>query len=367
MSIHNAFDGLNRNLDCPSHHQLEAKYNKQYGYEHELTTGLDNIDRYPVTVLVDSNDRNFKKDSPGHYTIKLNRTLKNVYSIELIGGKLPGICYNITNNNNLIAFQETIDQVETGKFHSIRVPPGDYTPLVLANAIMTAMNETGDNTYRVTVDPITKKFTIVVVSDDENVSFTGTFNLIFSDRCDFVGDAGFMSRDVVTQDCRGKLLRFEVKDERYGCSRPIYLKGSIGKILGFEPENKTGMTSYTGSFCYDLSPFDYIVLFVNDYDRVHSVNPKVDGSFCVIPLDSVTNSFDTSTRNIDNVRYIKFFYPMIKELNQITIKFVDSCGNIYDFNGSNNALIFEIGCSFGQPILRRPPLIRAPDSATNTC
>jgi len=366
MSIHNAFDGLNRNLDCPTHHQFEAKYNKQYGYEHEITTGLDHIDRYPVTLLIDSNDRNFEQDTPGHYTIKLNRTLKNVYSIELIGGKLPGICYNVTANNNIVAFQETCDQVESGKFFRVVIPPGDYTPLALANTIVSEMNKVGDNTYRVTVDPISKKFTFTVQTNGD-VKFTGIFNLIFTDRCEFVGDAGFMDRQVVTEDCRGKLLRFDVKDERYGCSRPVYLKGSIGRILGFNTTNLTDETSYTAQNCYNLSPFDYIVLFVNDFDRVHSVNPKVDGSFCVVPLDSVTNSFDTSTRNIDNVRYVKFFYPELKELSQITIKFVDSFGNIYDFNGSNNALIFEIGCSFGQPIPRRPQLIRTPDVAVNPC
>ena len=343
---------MNRKIDCPSHHQLDTKYNKQYGYEHELRTDLDFCDRYPVTVLIDSKERTNENDTPGCYTVKLNRPLKNVYSIELIGGKLPGICYNISSNNNVLAFQETVDQVETGTYYRAIIPPGEYSTSTLTCALVREMNRVGDNCYKATLDNITKKFTISV--DETECNFSGTFNLIFNDRCEFHNDSGFMDRRVTTTGCRGQTMQFDVKDERYGCVRPVYLKSSIGHVLGFRPNNLCGAKSYTAHHCYDLSPFDYLALFVNDFDRVQSVNSKHDGSFCIISVDSVTNSFDTCIRNVDNVRYIKYFDPVLKELSQITIKFVDSNGNLYDFDGSNNALIFEIGCSFGQTIPRRP-------------
>lgn len=351
---------LNRTLDCPSHHQLDTKYNRQYGYENELRTDLDYADRYPVTILIDSSDRNFERESPGCYNIKLSRPLKNVYSIELIGGKLPGLCYNVTEHNNILGFQETEDQVANGRFYKACIPPGDYSPSALTNAVANAMNRVGNNCYKVTIDCTTKLFTICAKDD----KFTGIFNLIFSDKCDYVGDAGFVDRQITTESCRGPPIQFDIKDERYGCTVPVYLKGSIGRMLGFSPTNLCGSKTYIGQRPYDLSPFDYIALFVNDFDRVQSVNAKLDGSFCIIPLDSVTNSFDTSVRNIDNIRYIKYFYPMLKEINQISIKFVDSNGNIYDFSGFNNALIFEIGCSFGQVIPRRSQLL---PSAGNAC
>lgn len=359
MNINNAYDGLNRKLECPTRGQFETKYSQQFGYEHNLTTNLDLCDRYPVTVLVDSKERVNDSETPGSYTVKLTKSLKNVYSIELIGGKLPSPCYNILPSNNLLTFQETEKQVKTGQLVKVHVPPGDYDATSLALALASAMNQHGINNYRVTIDPITKKFTIAVTNANES-SFSGLFNLVLSDSCDAFGDSGFMDRSVIEHDYLGRQFRREVKDVRYGCRRQVYVKGSIGEVLGFSAKNLTGATSYTAQNCYNLSPFSYLALFVNDYDRIQSNNVKVDGSFSIIPLDNNTNSFDTNTRDVDNVRYIRYFYPMLKEINQFTIKFVDPYGNVYDFGGIDNALLFEIGCSFGQPIMRKPQLISGP-------
>ena len=349
MSINDAFNGLNRSLNCPTRNQFEAKYNAQYGYEHHFTTDLDLCERYPVTVLIDSKDRVGKNEHPGFYTVKLNKSLKNVHSIELISGKFPNPCYNVLSINNLLAFQETEQQVKNNQLVKVRVVPGEYDATSLALALTNAMNANSVNTYKVSVDSVTKKFTFSTNA--------GLFNLIFTDNCDAFGDAGFMDRPVIEHDCLGKQLRTEIKAVRYGSRRPIYIKESIGELIGFGAVNLIGSTSYTGQNCYNLSPFNYLALFVNDYDRVQSNNAKVDGSFAIVPLDNSTNTFDTSTRDVDNIRHVRYFYPMLKEINQLTIKFVDPNGNIYDFSGVDNALLFEIGCSFGQPILKKPQLI----------
>jgi hypothetical protein len=348
MSLEQAFNPLNRQIRKPNYSQLPVTYGKQFGYEHQIDGDSSFSDLYPVTLVIDSQDRNTDKEEPGHYTVHLNETLKNIHSIELTGGKLPNPCYNITSFNNRLSFQETEEQIESNQFLTVSVPPGDYSPSALANTLGELMSEVGNSNYQVRVDNTTKKFTFR--SDDS--AGTGIFNLLFTDRCEYLGDHSFIDQPMISQDCRGKSIKFDVKNIRVGNQKQVYSKNSIGKLMGFKAHNLFGQLSYTSHYVYNLNPFGYLALFINDYDRVHSVNNHVNNAFCIIPLDDKTSTFDVDTRDVDNSRYIKHFYPPIKEVNRFTIKFVDSSGNVFDFNGQDNLLVLEIACSFGQPILR---------------
>ena len=348
MSLEQQFHMLNRSITRPNYSQLPITYGRQFGFEHQIDPDLSFSDLYPVTLLIDSQDRNTDKEEPGHYTIYLNETLKNINSIELTGMKLPNPCYNITIYNNILLFQETEEQVDSDTFYRVSVPPGDYNPVVLSNTLSRLMGEVGSSKYTVKLDMNTKRYTI---STDDNVG-TGIFNLIFTDRAEFMGDHSFIDSQIIDQDCRGKTIKFDVKNVRVGNQRQVYIKNSIGKLLGFKAQNLFGKTSYTGQYCYNMNPFSYLCIFVNDYDRIHSVNSHVNGSFCLVPLDDSTSTFDVDTRELDNNRFIKYFYPPIKEISKFTIKFVDSQGNIFDFGGQDNFLVFELVCTFGQPILR---------------
>ena len=165
---------------------------------------------------------------------------------------------------------------------------------------------------------------------------------------------GFIGQTFASSDCRGQVVKFNIKTQEVGCMRRVYLKKTIGKLLGFKAENLYGSLSYTSHYCFNLNPFSYLALFINDYDRVRSPNNKIDGAFCLLPFDDGCCYFDVTTHNIDNVHYIKYFNPPINEISKLTVKFVDPDGNIFDFQGKDTLLILEVGCMFGQPILRGP-------------
>jgi len=348
MSLDQAFNALNRDISRPNYSQLPIAYGKRHTSEHTVDSDFSFIDTYPVVLVVDSQDRNTNLEEPGFYTVHLNETLKNITSIELVSGKLPNPSYNVTKNNNCLYFQETVEQMEENSCYGVIVEPGEYRPATLAETLTRLMCEVGGSKYSVTFDPITKRVTI---STDDKVG-TGIFNLIFTDKSAYMADHGFIDQTFIGRDSHGSSIKFDVKNVQVGCKKSIYNKRNIGKILGFKPINMTGQLSYTGTYTCDLSPFSYMAIFINDYDRVHSVNKSIDKSFCVIPLDCATNTFDVNARNVDNVKHIRFFNPPLKELNKVVVKFVDAHGNIVDFMGHNNLLILEVACSAGKPILR---------------
>ena len=137
-----------------------------------------------------------------------------------------------------------------------------------------------------------------------------------------------------------------------GCKKGVYLKGCIGKMMGFAPAVYSGLMSYTGPYVYNLKLFDYIALFVNDFDRIDSPNENIDGSFCIFPLDSDTGTFNVTAKDVDNVKYIKYFNPPINEISKLRIKFKTPTGEIFDFVGQNHLLIFEINTLFGNEIIK---------------
>lgn len=349
-SLSEAFDPLNRNISRPNYSQLSIAYQKHYPFDNQIDNDLPYGDIYPSTLVLDSQDRNTEKDEPGNYTIHLNKTFKNVQSIEVTGIKLPNPCYNITNNCNQLSFQENQEQLERGTYYTIEIPPGDYSPSELASTITKLLNQIGENKYHVKLDNTTKKFTII----SHNKKNTDIFNLIFTKQTEFMGDHGFIGQPFVSRDCLGKVVKFDIKSQEVGCQRRIYLKRSIGKLMGFKAENLYGGLSYTGQYCFNLNPFSYLALFINDYDRIISPNSKIDGAFCLVPFDDSCCYFDVSTRNVDNIHYIKYFNPPINEISKFNIKFVDPEGNVFDFQGKDTLIVLEIGCCFGQPILRGP-------------
>ena len=350
--LENSYGGLNRNLDCPSYSQIPVKYSQQLDYDHQIELPVDYSCLQKELLVIDSSDRSNNKETPGCYTVYLNRSLKNVFSIELVGGKLPNPCYNVTTCNNRLVFQETREEVGQCRSKSVFLTPGDYSALTLANKLQDAMNEVGKNHYTVTVDNITKIFNI----KSDNANGENVFNLIFTDAEEFTENSAFIDREVSGITCSKQRIKFDVKDQRIGQTRRLYIQKSIGRLLGFPPKNYCGQLNYSAEHCYNLNPFDYVAIFINDYGIVRSVNNKIDGAFCVIPLDSTTNTFDVNTRDVDNIRHLRHFYPLEHEISKLSIKFITNTGEIFDFNGQDNVLILEIGTTSGQPIYKGAPI-----------
>ena len=302
--------GASTNIAYGIHDNHQTMYDKVF-------TGQGDYSN-PAIVAIGSRDRNIAIYSdPAKYVINLSQSYKQVTSIELVSADIPNTGYVVEETRNLLHFQDTKQQEDNGSYYEVTLPVGNYsidasTGLSIRKNIEDQMNDASDGSvYSVSVNTYTNKITI------EQVSGSGLLNLLF----------------------KGKEENYS-----YGKKRTKYRENSIGHMIGFERRDYTGDISYTGSYSYNLTIDNYLVMKVNDYNRIDSVNSNVQDAYCLIPLDTTINNFSYA-KNCDyirNDRYVKVFPEPIPELNKISIEFLDPSGNLFNFNGHDHILIFEV-------------------------
>jgi hypothetical protein len=94
--------------------------------------------------------------NPAQYRVRLYRPLKDIHSIQIVGGTVPTRLYNVSTNWNQFTFQED------GNTYDLTIPPGKYTYTALATTINSLLNvKTGGvNTYSVSFSAISGCMTI---------------------------------------------------------------------------------------------------------------------------------------------------------------------------------------------------------------
>jgi len=291
-----------------------------YDVNMECDQGLRDQNR--VILVIDSNDRkrnlmNPNKDSePNNYTIKLNRSYKDVVSVELKNANIPNSDYIINEYNNIFYFQDSQDQIDAGTYHCIKMPLGNY-PVddnvldSIRSLLEQALNlvEVG-NVYQVDADPNNQLFTITQTSG------SGIFNILFK-----------------VKKCSGNESSGEAE-----------LPNHIGTILGFKAFDHVGETTYTGEYVYNLHSSRYIVIRIRGMERVDSNHHAVQDSFCILQLDQTMNNFMRANNcdDLDNEVYQKDFNPPLGELDRFQIEILNDQGNPFNFRGRDHTLTFEI-------------------------
>ncbi len=316
-------------------------------------TYTDSMDRVASQyIFVDSCMRNWDKEEPNSYTVRFNKELKWVHSIELVDGFVPSSGYMIHKHNNKFYFQETQQQVDNNTYYVVDVPHGNYEIDDLLNTLKTRMEDVANSgsKYTITSDGNNNR---VSIKTDDGVG-TGIFNLIFTDGEEIIGDTGFIET-LQIDPATGKKVSVKKKA---GETRNTYINNSIGRILGFKPINLTGSIMYTGQYIYTLRPYDFLAIFVendkqDDFSLIDCANDNVQGSFAFVPLDQNTGIFDIASfrRNVvDNVLYKKTFNPPVN-IQRLKITFRTCEGELYDFNGQNNNLLFEVKRVFDREVI----------------
>ena len=282
----------------------------------------------PAVLLIDSADRNHDRHPyPNYYRVKVNKPYHKVSSVDLSRADIPASGYIINQYNNIL------NLVDNSVSYTITIDPGNYNITELTAEITTVINGTSGvtGTYDVSVNSITSKITIT------RAGGTGTVELVFSG-----GQKKYGDQDVDVAD-------FDQSTTiTYGDREYVYSTNSIGKVIGFKPQNYTGATSYTGQHTYNLKPAQYMILKVNassdrSFGRVDSLNDNADGAFAVIFLESQVNSFQRMIcTDIDDEACRVVFNPPIEKLDRFEIEILDSNGKRYDFNGHDHVLSFEI-------------------------
>jgi hypothetical protein len=298
-----------------------------------FTDDLDNI--CADTIVIDSSSRNWDKEDTNNYTIFLGETFNYVHSIELIDGYIPASGYMVTEQNNTLVFKEDDEQLNYAT-----VPVGNYDIKSLLKKLTSSLNDTSPNNYvyECKFKGATNKVTIEC--DHE-------FELIFTDSTEVVGDRGYMETLVINPVTnRKEIQRVEVSN-----SRQKYVRNSIGKLIGFKPINLENSKYYTGQMVYDLHPYNYLGMFLNtenadSFGNITAPSPDkgADDAFAVV---SLTRGCYTFNRVVDNGRFKMNFNPPI-HFNKLRLQFRTVDGNLYDFNGVDHFLIFEVKRAFNK-------------------
>jgi hypothetical protein len=85
----------------------------------------------------------------------LRRPLKEILSIELVNGSIPGLIYTINKGWNTFTYQEGTT------LHTVTLTPGLYNPTTLATELQRRLNAISvTNTYTASVDPVTQRLTL---------------------------------------------------------------------------------------------------------------------------------------------------------------------------------------------------------------
>ncbi len=245
-------------------------------------------------ISIDSRDRNYTSFPNSHNYLINIEPIKNVISIELLDIQIPNLNnFNITENNNLIFFQETEEQVYTKKYLIAEIPYGNYTLEDLKKEIEFCMNNKSIINANYTFDISTFK-----IQKKINIRSNKNFNLIFYN--------GNITEDVMTFN------KFATR--------------TIAPTIGFQMYNYTKNNNYTAPNCYDLNSESYLFLYLNNYE---CINTKKNKYFAKI----LNNKFITNK---------KIFSPPLKQLNYFDIKFLNYSDNFYNFYGLENSMTLKI-------------------------
>lgn len=255
--------------------------------------------RISDTLLIDSRDRNYTLyPNSNSYKLHLNRQYRDVVAIKLTKGMIPHSGFYVSSQNNTIHFSEGSVN------YTASIATGYYDQSDLFDAIGTAMSDVG-GTYSLALSSDQKRNVIITGVD--------TFKL------QFLSATG------------------------------EYLENSIGPLLGFPPQNSsTAATTQTGShpFCENIDEEPYVAIHLEEAPNMDALGRGADQAFAIIPLQGTNvdgcgrEFFGKHTAN--NGETVKHYNPPIGTLRSMTLKFKKHDGTLYDFNGKEHFLMFDI-------------------------
>lgn len=238
-------------------------------------------------LVIDSRIRDINLyPNPNNYVINFDDDITDITTAKLIYIQIPTPFTNYIVNQ----YFNTIAIVYNGVIYTITLVNGDYTISTLMIQLQSAF------------DIVLGSNAIIVSLNTNQNTYTFTSSLPFT-------------------------FNFQNKTNH------------IATLLGFNPNiNYTALhpLSYvlTSPYKINLTYNNYIIMNIDQFDILKSLNSNLDRSFAVI-------SPQYNTLNIiDNPSYIKYFSPPIPKLSKLHIYFTDFFGNPYDFQNQDHH--FEI-------------------------
>ncbi len=375
--------------------------------EKNITNG-----RIPNRLFIDSSDRNCNKYLfENNYVYQLNKEYKNVVSVELVQGSIPYTGYIINKNNNKLFLQETFGdtitiQIPVGDYNAVNLATAIQTALnnpnngTLNTYIVTEDSNTrkftiqsdlvtGDNIFRLLNNCCQCPNNAILCNDCDTCPICrqknckeyikGTISKkIGFDKVNFIFARGIVTNiesidDVtaVISACQSQFLTdftntngssefvsfVNLADTRFTV---LSVDNDMEMtIIGTVEDMDSALTSLIGSkiyankhisnFTWDLEDVEYVILDIEHLENIDSNNKNMDNSFGVIFFlvphgsNNVIVNGSLPRRGIET-----YFNPPLAKLDRLRIKFLTKDGNLYDFNGRDHALEFDI-ISLNQP------------------
>jgi len=264
--------------------------------------------RRTVLLEVNSRDRNMRSyPTSTDFRWKLFRPLKDVISIQIVGGTVPTRFFNIDKEWNKFTFKETSTR------YTVTLTPGVYTTSQLVSELQNKLNAiAATNTYVVSQSPTTDQLTITATGGE-------AFALLFSSG-DFV--------------------------DLYDNNNALIMINSPAKLLGFTASD------YVNSSAVILSPTaadanfltNRMYLYINQENNQdiatieRSVGKK--SPYSIIYMDQ-TSPYKTFTQE----SFEPFFQASpapIARLTTLTLSLRDEFDRILNFNGRDFTFLLEI-------------------------
>lgn len=83
----------------------------------------------------------------------------------------------------------------------------------------------------------------------------------------------------------------------------------------------------------------YVLLDISEFNRLESTNTNIQDSYVKIPVNQNEHIYFDNTKNHGTIKY---FNPVLKKLDRLTVKIKDREGKILDYNGLEHTLVFAI-------------------------
>jgi hypothetical protein len=241
-------------------------------------------------IVVDSRIRDTTLyPSPNDYYIPFDDDITDVLSAQLIYLDVPFTNYLVNQYYNSINITYKVEGI-TDTTKTVVVATGDYTNANFIIALQDALNVSfGNNkiivSYNISLD---------------NYIFTSSNYFSFN----FQGQTNNLAM----------LLGFN-KDKNY---------------ISINPSNYIITSEFKRNFNYN----NYIILDIDQFDLLKSIDRNLNKSFAMIPIN-----YDVLNLS-DHPQYIKIFSPPIPRMTRLHIQLSDRFGNAYDFQNQDHR--FEI-------------------------
>ena len=268
--------------------------------------------RRQLLVEVNSRDRNVGiYPNPSQFRWRFQRPLKDVVSIQIVGGTVPTRMFNITNTWNTFTFREG-----TALF-TISLNIGRYSLDLLATELASQLNRTSGitNNYSVGVSPTTDQ--IVVTRDSGLLPFAFLF-----------ATGNFV--DLI--DSTNVLLQMKTPRRILGFLFQDYTDGGTGKI--------------TSPLAMDLEfLLNRIYLFMNhdNSQDLGTIERSVGkgNPHSIIYMDASEYTYKTFNKDLFQPLFVSKPAP-IARMTTLDIALRDEFDNLIQFGGRDFTLLLEI-------------------------